>query len=132
MADSFEPPGSPLVERGVHRPVTQVFALGGHVEDIRGEQFGDEALVIVVDLPGAVEPADGIAHGGLGFHQHQRQAVDIQHQVGAPFGIAGPEGDLGGGDVLVTIKIFEINQPDGGVRHCSPRRASSGRLAARR
>ena len=47
------------------RAVAQVFAFGGHAEDVAGEQLGDEALVIVVDLFGAVEPADGLRTGVL-------------------------------------------------------------------
>ncbi len=60
-------PGTPLVERGVDGSVAQVFAVGGDAEDVAGEEFGDEALVVVVDLFGAVEPTDGLADGGFGF-----------------------------------------------------------------
>ena len=92
--------------------VAQVFAFGGDAEDVAGEELGDEALVVVVDLFGAVEPAHGLAHGGLGFDQHQRQAVDQQDQVGAALGGAGPEGVLGGDDELVSVEIVVIDQPD--------------------
>ena len=76
---------------------------------------GTKLLVIVVDLLGAIEPTDRIAHRGLGFDQHQRQAIDKQHQVGAPFGVAGPEGVLSGGDILVAVEIVEIDQAHGDV-----------------
>lgn len=95
--------------------VAQVFAFGGDVEDVAGEEFGDEFFVVVVDLFGAIDPTDGVADGGFGFEQGKRQAVDVEDEVGAAFGAACAEGDLGGGDVLVVVEFFKIEQADGDV-----------------
>jgi len=93
--------------------VAQIFAFGGDVEDVAGEEFGDEFFVVVVDLFGAIYPADGVADGGFGFEQSKRQAVDVEDEVGAAFGRACAEGDLGGGDVLVVVEFVEVEQADG-------------------
>ncbi len=111
----IQQPGTPLVERGVDGSVAQFFAVAGQAEDVGGEEFGDVALVIVVDLFGAVEPTDGLADGGFGFDDDERQAVDEQDQVGAALGRAGAEGVLGGDDVLVLIQVLVIDQVDGDV-----------------
>jgi len=95
--------------------VAQVFAFGGDVEDIAGEEFGDEFFVVVVELFGAVDPTDGVADGGFGFEQGKRDAVDVEDEVGAAFGCARAEGDLGGGDVLVVVEFGETEQVDGDV-----------------
>ncbi len=100
-------PGTPLVERGVDGSVAQFFAVAGQAEDVGGEEFGDVTFVIVVDLLGAVEPTDGLADGGFGFDDDERQAVDEQHQVGAALGGAGAEGVLGGDDVLVLVQVLD-------------------------
>ena len=109
------PPGSPFIDRGVDGPIAQVFALGGYVEDVGREEFGDETLVIVVDLFGAIEPTDGLAHGGFGLHQHQGEAVNEEHQVGATFDAPGSKRILGGHDVLVLVEIIVVDQADGDV-----------------
>ena len=72
------------------------------VKHVAGEQLGHVPLVVVVDLQRAVDPADRRAHRGLGLDDHQREAVDQQHQVGAPLGWPGAEGVLLGDDVLVV------------------------------
>lgn len=95
--------------------VAQVFAFGGNVEDVAGEEFGDEFFVIVVDLFGAIDPTDGVADGGFGFEQGKRQAVDVKDEVGAAFGGTCAEGDLGGCDVLVVVEFVEVEQADGDV-----------------
>jgi hypothetical protein len=66
--------------------VAQVFAFGGDVEHVAGEEFGDEFFVVVVELFGAVYPTDGVADGGFGFEQGEGQAVDVEDEVGAAFG----------------------------------------------
>lgn len=104
-----------MLQRCVDGPVAQVFAFGGHVEHVAGKQFGDEFFVVVVDLLGPIHPTDGVANGGFGFEHRQWQPVDIQHQVGAALGGSGAERDLGGGDVLVVIQVFKVNQADGDV-----------------
>ena len=63
--------------------VAQVFAFGSDVEDVAGEEFGDEFFVVVVELFGAVYPTDGVADGGFGFEQGERDAVDVEDEVGA-------------------------------------------------
>jgi len=95
--------------------VAQVFAFGGDVEDVAGEEFGDEFFVVVVDLFGAIHPTDGVADGGFGFEQGKRQAVDVEDEVGAAFGGTCTEGDLGGGNVLVVVEFVEVEQADGDV-----------------
>lgn len=95
--------------------VAQVFAFGGDVEDVAGEEFGDEFFVVVVELFGAVYPTDGVADGGFGFEDGEGQAVDVADEVGAAFGAACAEGDLGGGDVLVVVEGVEVEQADGDV-----------------
>ena len=95
--------------------VAQVFAIAGDAEDVGGEEFGDEAFVVVVDLFGAVEPTDGVADGGFGFDDDERQAIDEQDEVGTALGGSGTEGVLGAEDVLVLVEVFEIEQVDGDV-----------------
>jgi len=51
----------------VHHPVAEFFAFGHHVEHFWGEKFGDETLVVIMDLLGAVELPDDISDGGFGF-----------------------------------------------------------------
>ena len=114
-------PGSPFVDRGVDGAVAQVFALGGDTEDIGGEEFGDETLVIVVDLFGAIEPTNGLAHGGFGLYQHQGEAVDEEHQVGATFGAPCSKSILGRDDVLVLIQIIVVDQAHGDVFVARPK-----------
>ena len=83
--------------------VTQVFAIAGDAEDVGGEEFGDKTFVVVVDLFGAVEPTDGVADGGFGFDDDERQAVDEQDEIGAALGGTGAEGVLGAEDILVLV-----------------------------
>ena len=104
-----------MFEGRVDGSVAQVFAFGGDVEDVAGEEFGDEFFVVVVELFGAVDPTDGVADGGFGFEQGERDAVDVEDEVGAAFGCARAECDLGGGDVLVVIEFGKTEQVDGDV-----------------
>ena len=68
-----------------------------------------------MDLLRGVHPTDRLAHGRFGLDEHQRDAVDQQHQVGATLRRAGAEGVLGSDDVLVAVEIGEVNQVDGDV-----------------
>ena len=95
--------------------VAQVFAIAGDAEDVGGEEFGDEAFVVVVDLFGAVEPTDGVADGGFGFDDDERDAVDEQDEIGAALGGTGAEGVLGAEDILVLVEVFVVEQVDGDV-----------------
>ena len=79
------------------------------------------ALVVVVDLEGAIEPAHGLAHRRFGFDQHQRKSVHQQHQIGAAFGWAGTNGELSGNDVLVLLGILQIKQADSDVLVVRPK-----------
>ena len=107
----FLPPRPPQLHRHVDRPVAQVFALGRHAEDIAGEEFRHEALVVVVHLERAVHPTDRVAHRRLGLDEHQREAVDQQDEIGAALGRPGAEDVLRGDDILVLAGVLEIDQP---------------------
>ncbi len=104
------------------------FALGGHREHVADEQLGDEPLVVVTHLQGSVHPADRLAGWRLGLDQHQRQAVDQQHQVGAALGGSGAVDELLGHYVLVLLGRREVDQA---YRHMLVVRAERhGALAA--
>lgn len=66
-------------------------------------------------LNGSVEPALAGPHRRLGLDQDQRNAVDQQHQIGALFRLARPDGELLGDDEAVLLDLVEVDQADGDV-----------------
>ena len=65
-------PRPPEVDRHADRAVHELLALGGDREDVGDEQLGDEPLVVVMDLQGAVDPAHRRAHRRLRLDDDER------------------------------------------------------------
>ena len=79
-------------------------------------------FVVAVDLRRSVEPALARPHRRLRLDDHQRQAVDQQHEVGAPLVRPRPHGVLGSDDVLVPLDVVEVDEPHGDVLAVRPER----------
>jgi len=84
-------------------------------DDIRYEQLRDIALVVVVDLERPVEPALTRPNRGLGLDDDKRNAVHQQNEIGALFRRASATGELCRDDILIALKIGELNKTDGDV-----------------
>ena len=109
------PPGPPHIDRHPDRAVAEFLAFRRHRQDVGHEQLGHIALVVVMHLECGVQPALARAHRRLSFYEHQRHAVDQQHQIGALFGLARADGELLGDDEAVLLDIVEVDQADGDV-----------------
>jgi hypothetical protein len=104
-------PRPPVLDRQADRPVVVGLALGGHREHVADEELGNELLVVVVHLHRAIHPADALLDRRLGLDQHQRQTVDQQHQIGPALGGACAVDELLGDDVLVLLRVIQVDQP---------------------
>ena len=122
--DSFEgrqvcvvvgPPGSPEIDRQANGPVSQVLPFGGDRAEVRHEQLGHVALVVVADLRRAVEPALARPYRRLRLDDDQRKAVHQQHEIRAALVRTRSDGVLGADDILVSLDILEVDEPDGHV-----------------
>lgn len=124
LPDSFEgrrtcvvvrPPRSPEIDRQADRSVSQVFPFGGDRAEVRHEQIGHVALVVVVDLRCPVEPALTRPHRRLRLDDDQRQAVHQQHEIRAALVRTRSDGVLHADDILVSLDVLMVDEPHGDV-----------------
>ena len=115
FAVCLDPPGSPQVHRQTDGAIAELLALGGDRDDVRDEQLGDVAFVVVVDLNRRVEPALARPDGRLRLDHDERNAVDQQHEISALLAGTSAARELRGDDVLVAFEVVEVHEPDGDV-----------------
>ncbi len=124
----LDPPGPPQLHRQTDRAIAELLALGSDRDDVRNEQLGNVALVVLVDLDRRVEPALARPDGRLRLDHDERNAIDQQHQVGPLLGCASAIRELRGDDVLVAFEVVEVDESDGDV--LAPLAERHGPLAA--
>ena len=73
-------PGTVLGRRHTDGTVTVAAALGGEVEHIAHKHLRD-ALLILVDVLGTIQPGDGGSHRRFQLTDGKGKTVDQQHQV---------------------------------------------------
>jgi len=104
-------PGQVLLFGGLDDAVAQPFGVvAGHDELDGGEEVADEGALLVAQVL-----ADALAdrHGGPLELQHaQRNAVDVERQVG-PLARLALDRDLLGHGEVVAFRVLPIHQPDG-------------------
>ena len=119
---SFGAPASSSARHGPQRstgrpidPYRRSLPSGGDRAEVRDEQLRHVALVVVVDLRRAVEPALARPYRRLRLDDDQRQAVHQQHKVRAALVRTRSDGVLGADDILVSLDILEVDEPHGDV-----------------
>lgn len=100
---------------GLDGAVAQSLAVvAGHKPLHRAEKRLDELLLLVVEI---LADAFGHRHGGAFEFQHaQRDAVDVEHEVGAlgaGLGVGALDGDFLGDGEAVGFGVFPVDEPDG-------------------
>ena len=80
---TIQMPRPPVLHRQADRAIVILFAFGGHRKHIADKQLWYEFFIVVMHLHRTIDPTDALFNRRFGLNQHEWQAVDQQHQIGA-------------------------------------------------
>ncbi len=96
-------------------PYRNAFPFGGKAEQIRYEHRRDALFVVVVDLAGPIHPGHCRAHRRLRLADHEREAVDYQHNIEPLLDLPSRVCPLISDDQLVVGRRFIVDKAHGHV-----------------